>query len=172
VYGIVKQASGDVLIYSEPEVGTTIWINVPVTLDERSEPRDARPFVPWSEAGETVLLVEDEEIVRESVRRMLEEHGYTMLVAATADDALAILRAHPYRIDLLLTDVVIPGRSGRELSTEVAELRPETKVLFMSGYSPEVIANEGLAKEFCLIEKPFSADDLLRKFREASDGDS
>ena len=132
--------------------------------------RAASPTRP-SANGETILLVEDEEIVREPARRILARHGYTVLAAANADEALAIVQEHAGPIDLLLTDVVMPGRSGKELSVEVVGCGPATKVLFMSGYSPDVIVHQGVLEEGVhLIEKPFSADDLLRKVREVLDG--
>ena len=173
VYGIVTQAGGDVTIYSEPGLGTTVRVNLPATSASKSGPRRAKPDVPLSAKGETVLLVEDEEIVREPTRRMLARHGYTVLAAANADEALAIVQGHPDEIDLLLTDVVMPGRSGRELSLDALEHRPTTRVLFMSGYSQDVIVHQGVLEEgVSLIEKPFSADDLLRKVRDVLDGDS
>jgi CheY-like chemotaxis protein len=171
VYGIVTQAGGDVGIYSEPGLGTTIRINLPATFDPASEPRQAKPDVPLSAMGETVLLVEDEAIVREPLRRMLARYGYAVLAAANADEARMIVREHAGKIDLLLTDVVMPGSSGKELSIEVAELRPAIKVLFMSGYSQDVIVHQGVLEEgVSLIEKPFTADSLLRQVRHVLDG--
>jgi PAS domain S-box-containing protein len=173
VYGIVTQAGGDVAIYSEPGLGTTIRVRFPATAEARSKPRDTMADLPLSGNGETVLLVEDEDIVREPARRMLARHGYTVLAARSADEALAIVREHRGQIDLLLTDVVMPVRSGKELSVDVAALRPDTKVLFMSGYSQDVILSQDvLEKGVSLIEKPFSADDLLRSVRDVLDRDS
>jgi PAS domain S-box-containing protein len=173
VYGIVRQAGGDVSIYSEPGLGTTVRVNLPVTSDVRSAREREQPSVPREADGETVLLVEDEEIVREPTRRMLERNGYRVLAAANAEEALVLLHGHPGAIHLLLTDVVMPGRSGRDLSADVLEDRPETKVLFMSGYSQNVIAHQGVIEAgVYLIEKPFAADDLLRKVRDALDGAS
>jgi PAS domain S-box-containing protein len=173
VYGIVTQAGGDVTIYSEPGLGTTVRVNLPATADAESghlsEARDA----PRPGKGETVLLVEDEEIVREPTRRMLVRNGYTVLAAGNAEEALAMMREHPGAIELLLTDVVMPGRSGRELSLDVLEARPATKVLFMSGYSQDIIVHQGVLEEGVhLIEKPFTGDDLLRKVRDALDDGS
>jgi PAS domain S-box-containing protein len=173
VYGIVTQAGGDVGIYSEPGLGTTIRINLPATLDAASEPRQPKPEVPLSAKGETVLLVEDEAIVREPLRRMLARYGYAVLAAANADEARVIVHEHEGKIDLLLTDVVMPGSSGKELSVEIAELRPAIKVLFMSGYSQDVIVHQGVLEEgVSLIEKPFTADDLLRQVRDVLEGAS
>jgi CheY-like chemotaxis protein len=171
VYGIVTQAGGDVTIYSEPGLGTTVRVNLPATSDPRSDRVSAPLRAPEPGHGETVLLVEDEEIVREPTRRMLVRNGYRVLAAANADEALAMLREHFGQIDLLLTDVVMPGRSGQELSLDVLEVRPTTKVLFMSGYSQDIIVHQGvLDGGMHLIEKPFAGDDLLRKVRDALDG--
>ncbi|HUP76150.1 MAG TPA: PAS domain S-box protein [Acidimicrobiales bacterium] len=169
VYGIVTQAGGAVTISSEVDVGTTIRVDFPATPDADAAPRTVLPDVP-SAKGETVLLVEDEEIVREPVRRMLSRSGYTVLSAPHAAAALAIVHEHRSEIDLLLTDVVMPGGSGKALWDDVIDLRPEIKVLFMSGYNQDLIANEGVLDEgVSLIEKPFSADDLLRKVRDVLD---
>jgi two-component system, cell cycle sensor histidine kinase and response regulator CckA len=171
VYGIVTKAEGDVVVLSELGSGTTVRVDLPATTDAGAGARDAKPIVSLSAKGETVLLVEDEAIVREPARRMLASHGYTVLAAANADEALAIVREHRGRIDLLLTDVVMPGRSGKELSVDVLELRPPTKLLFMSGYSQDVIVHQSaLDRGVSLVEKPFSADDLLRKVRLVLDG--
>ncbi|MEO8693967.1 MAG: PAS domain S-box protein [Acidimicrobiales bacterium] len=172
VYGIVTQTGGAVTISSEVGVGTTIRVDLPATRESTLAPRSMAPQAP-STRGETVLLVEDEEIVREPVGRMLARSGYTVLAASSATEALAIVREHDSPIDLLLTDVVMPGGSGKVLWDDVIDLRPETRVLFMSGYSQILGANEGvLAEGVSLIEKPFSADDLLRKVRHVLDSGS
>ncbi|MEO5840542.1 MAG: PAS domain S-box protein [Acidimicrobiales bacterium] len=169
IYGIVTQADGAVTISSEVGVGTTIRVDLPATPDATLVLRSVMPDVA-SAKGETVLIVEDEEIVREPVRRMLARSGYTVLSAASATEALVIVREHGSDIDLLLTDVVMPGGSGKVLWDDVIDLRPETKVLFMSGYNQDLMAKEGvLAEGVSLIEKPFSADDLLRKVRDVLD---
>jgi len=173
VYGIVKQAGGTVTIESEPGLGATVVIDLPATSEPISGPRDGNFGAPPSAKGETVLIVEDEEIVREPARRMLEMHGYRVLAAVNADAALQIVNGHPAKIDLLLTDVVMPGRSGKELSMEVLAHHPSMKVLFISGYSHDVIAPEGVLEDGVnLLEKPFSSDDLLRKIRDVLDSDS
>ena len=170
VYGIVKQAGGKVAIDSKLGTGTTVRVDLPASSDPRSERRDGNLGVHLSGRGETVLIVEDEGIVREPARRLLSMNGYTVLVAANADAALAIVVDHPATIDLLLTDVVMPGRSGKELALDVLNQRPTTKVLFMSGYSHDAIAPQGLlADGVRLLEKPFSSEDLLRKVRDVLD---
>ena len=119
MYGIVAQAGGDVSIASQVGSGTTIQVNLPVTSEAKSGARVPKPDARATGKGETVLLVEDADVVREPARRMLVRHGYTVLAAANVDDAMSLLEAHPERIDLLLTDVVMPGRSGKELADEV-----------------------------------------------------
>jgi hypothetical protein len=173
VYGIVRQAGGDVTIESSDGSGTTIRVDLPATSAPRSSRRPTPPDVSLREQGETVLLVEDEAIVRNPAQRLLTRHGYTVLTASNAAAALEIAAEHPGPIDLLLTDVVMPGRSGKDLSVDVVALRPTTKVLFMSGYSYDVIVHQGVLESGVnLIEKPFSPDDLLRKVRRILDGAS
>ena len=169
IYGIATQAGGAVTISSEVGAGTTIRVDLPATSDASAAPRSVMPEVPVAR-GETVLLVEDEEIVREPVGRMLARSGYRVLSAPSAAEALVIVREHASEIDLLLTDIVMPGGSGKALWDDVIDLRPETKVLFMSGYNQDLVANEGVLDEgVSLIEKPFSSDDLLRKVRDVLD---
>jgi hypothetical protein len=170
VYGIAVQAGGDVVINSGPGIGTTIWVNFPVGDGEPARPPEPVNERFLSSKGETVLLVEDEDMVRESARRMLVRKGYTVLVAADADEALSVAGEHRGAIDLLLTDVVMPKRSGKELASEFARVNPSVKVLFMSGYSEDVIAHRGVVDEGVnLIEKPFAAESLLGKIREILD---
>jgi CheY-like chemotaxis protein len=128
---------------------------------------------PEGPAGQTVLVVDDEDSVRETVRRVLVRFGYTVLFAADAELAMSIISEHQPKIDLLLTDVMMPGRSGKELSVWVLERCPTAKVLFMSGSGHDVIAPYGLLEEGVdLIEKPFAIDDLLLRVRSILDHDS
>lgn len=171
VYGIAHQAGGDVSIDSELGRGTTIRVDLPATSESTSSYRATQLEPGLYEQGETVLLVEDEAIVRDPAQRLLSRHGYTVLAAANAAAAMTIAANHLGTIDLLLTDVVMPGRSGKDLSVDIVALRPATKVLFMSGYSYDVIVHQGVLESgVSLIEKPFSADDLLRKVRLVLDG--
>jgi PAS domain S-box-containing protein len=172
VYGIVTQAGGDVTIYSEPGLGTTVRVNLPATEDAPTTvPVESRERV-VSGKGETILLVEDEDMVREPARRMLIRSGYEVLAASNAEEALEIAGTHQGQIDLLLTDVVMPGRSGKELAAEIGALSPGTNVLYMSGYSQDVIVHQGVIEEGVnLIEKPFAAESLLRRVREILDRD-
>jgi PAS domain S-box-containing protein len=171
VYGIVTKAGGTIAIDSEPGLGTTITVDLPATSDESIPAQPTRGERSLTSRGETILLVEDEDMIREPARRMLTRYGYTVLTAANANEALRIAQEHPEEIRLLLTDVVMPGRSGRELAAELAAQRTAMSVLYMSGYSSDVIAHEGaLAEGINLIEKPFAAENLLRKIREVIDG--
>ena len=170
VYGIVAHAGGDVTLHSQVGVGTTVRVDLPTTSEGRPVLSDAGPDALLPAHGETILLVEDEDLVREPARRILNGHGYTVLTARDATQALAIVHDHPGTIDLLLTDVIMPGRSGRQLSVAAREHRPSIHVLFMSGYNNDVIVHEGILDDGVhLIEKPFGADDLLRRVRDVLD---
>jgi PAS domain S-box-containing protein len=171
VYGIVRQTGGEVVIYSEPSLGTTIRVHVPVTHEQerRAAPKGAEPSA--GSQGETILLVEDEEIVREPARRMLERRGYRVLAAASAEETISLLTGLGEHIDLLLTDVIMPGLSGKDLVERLLPQRPDLKVLYMSGYSQDVIVHQGIIETGVhLIEKPFSADALISRVREVLDG--
>jgi PAS domain S-box-containing protein len=170
VYGIATQVGGDIVIYTEPGLGTTIRVNFPATRENVTVAEGSAPEGAVTSAGETILLVEDEDMVRDPTGRILAHAGYTVLAASNADDGLRLAGEHAGEIGLLLTDVIMPGRSGKELAAEVCEMRPETKVLYMSGYSQDLIVHCGvLAEGARLIEKPFAAGDLLRRVREALD---
>ena len=163
-FGIVSQAGGAIAIYSEPGLGTTVRVFLPAAVDSEPAPDDTMSPLRSSTRGETVLLVENEEIVRVPAGRILSRSGYTVIEAANARDALEIARRHPGTIDLLLTDVVMPGPSGKELAMNVLAQRPATKVLFMSGYSENVIVHHGVIDEGVnLIEKPFSGSGTTSK---------
>ena len=128
---------------------------------------------PMVQGTETILLVEDDETVRRLIREVLHKCGYEVLDAADGDAALSICEQYPKGIDLLLTDVVMPRMSGREVASRVAALRPDMKVLFMSGYTDDAIVHHGvLDAETPFIEKPFALDVLARKVRDVLDGRS
>jgi PAS domain S-box-containing protein len=166
VYGIATEAGGAVVIHSDPEVGTTIWVDLPVSQDDATDACPSRPWTPLTSAGETVLLVEDEDMVREPASRILKRYGYMMLEASNADDALRIAGEHTGQIALLLTDVVMPGPSGIDLAARLSKFSPGTKVLYMSGNSQDAIVNQAVLQPGVnLIEKPFVAAELLRRIR-------
>lgn len=164
VYGIVKQNSGSINIYSEPGTGTTIRIYIPRYHSEQQPAitKEAHKIIKGS--GETLLLVEDESTVRKMACTMLERSGYSVLMAASPSEAFAIAKAHAGKIDLLVTDVVMPEMNGKELASQLQDLYPQIKVLFMSGYTANAIAHHGVLDDGVnFIQKPFSHKDLTGK---------
>jgi PAS domain S-box-containing protein len=173
VYGIVKQSSGNIWVYSEPGKGTTFKIYLP-RVDEPLEELGERVEVKGIPRGtETIFVVEDEEDVRKLTVRILERQGYKVLEASQGLDAFLIAEKYEDLIHLLVTDVVMPKISGRELADRIAEIRPEIKVLYMSGYTDNAIVHHGVLGEgMKFIQKPFTVDGLARKVREVLDKDS
>ena len=170
VYGIIKQSGGYVLVDSEPAQGTTFRIYLPRVEDALEPVGAVGTSSAHSGGSETVLLVEDEESVRQLVRETLEAKGYKVLEADHGEAALHIAAAHPGKIDMLITDVVMPGMSGRELSTKLCASYPQTKVLYLSGYTEDAIAHEGvLDSGTAFLQKPFTLQMLSRKVREVLD---
>jgi len=166
VYGLIKQAAGHTWISSEPGSGTTVTVLLPVAASATGPAQAPPRQEPEGGNGEIVLIVEDDAVMREVVRRMLDRNGYRVLTAADGEQAVEIA-AQRGRIDLLLTDVVLPRRQGAEVASQVRALIPGVRVLFMSGYSGGVLGAQGsLDPRFELIEKPFSAPVLLHRLRE------
>ena len=169
VYGIVKQSGGYIWVYSEPGRGTTFKIYLP-QVDA-----PAKPLAPPAEARgvagtETILLAEDDEILRPLAKGLLEKLGYRVLDAESAEQALALARHHAGVIHLLVADVVMPGASGRELARRLAESRPDTRVLYMSGYTDDAIVQHGMLEPgLHFLQKPFTPAALARKLREVLD---
>ncbi len=169
VYGIVRQSGGWIDVSSKVGVGTSFKLYFPRTdggsLDEHHEA--TRTEAPHG--GETILLVEDQDAVRRLTKSILKAYGYQILEAPNADEALGIAERYSGEIDLLLTDVVLPGVNGKELSERLKTLRPTVKVLFTSGYPSDVIAHRGvLDVGMAYIPKPFRPDVLAAKVREVS----
>ncbi len=163
VYGIVKQSAGHILVYSEPGHGTTFKIYLPnaehkIGLASKAEAETVGP----KRHGTTILLVEDDETMRNLTRKVLEEHGYTVVEADDGKSALEWAEAHPGPIDLLLTDVVMRRMSGPELVDRLSASQPSLKIIYMSGYTGELIAErEVLKRGITLLEKPFTRTALL-----------
>jgi CheY-like chemotaxis protein len=170
VYGIVKQSDGYIWVYSEPGQGTSFKIYLP-RVEAPAEPPAPNATPPTSLRGsETVLLVEDEDAVRNLTRRVLEAHGYTVLTAADGQEALRLADRHRGPIHLLLTDVVMPNMSGRQVAERVLSARRGTKVLYLSGYTDDAIIHHGvLAPGIAFLQKPFTPQGLARKLREVLD---
>jgi CheY-like chemotaxis protein len=173
VYGIVKQSGGNIWVYSEPGLGTTFIIYLP-RVDESFE--DMRKKVTREElpgGGETILVVEDEDNVRRLTVRILERQGYTVLEASCGKDALELCGKCKEPIHMVLTDVVMPGMSGRQLADQLIHLYPKMKVLYMSGYTNNAVFHHGvLEKGANYIQKPFTIDGLMKKMREVLDKNS
>ena len=172
VYGIVKQSGGYIWVNSEPGKGTSFKIYLP-RIAERAEPAQvvAANESAFTEPGtETILLAEDEANLRYLARQFLEKQGYKVIEAADGAVAMQIAVAHEGVIHLLLTDVIMPGMNGRELAQRISEIRPQTKVLYMSGYTENVIGHNGtLDAGVRLLQKPFTLRDLKSKVREVLD---
>ena len=170
VDGIVKQSGGYIWVYSEPGRGTTFKIYLP-RVEEAVEALEPQPGAPERLQGsETVLLVEDEEMVRQLAATVLQANGYTVLAARDGREALAIAERHQGRIHLLMTDVVMPGMGGQELAERLRSVRPSMRVLYMSGYTDNAIVHHGMLEPGTVfLQKPFLPKALARKVRLALD---
>ena len=169
VYGIVKQSDGYVWVYSEPGQGTTFKVYLPRTTDA-ALPAVRAAAAPRSKAGEKILIVEDEPQVRHMMKRALEDAGYSVLEAGSGAEALGLVKRMDKTIDLLLTDVAMPGMNGRELADQVSRLAPGTPVLFTSGYTEGEIERRGLlGPGAAFIQKPLTPATLVRAVRDQLD---
>jgi two-component system cell cycle sensor histidine kinase/response regulator CckA len=168
VYGIVKQSGGYIWVYSEPGVGTTFKVYLPRVDAEVASPE---PPVPGHGAvTETILVVEDQEAGREMIAEILGAEGYRILAAGDGSEAQELVRRSPERIDLLLTDVVMPRMSGNDLARALAAQHPEMRVLYMSGYTSDVISHHGVLDEGVMfLQKPFTPAALSKRVRQALD---
>jgi CheY-like chemotaxis protein len=170
VYGIIKQSGGRIDVYIEPGVGTTFKVYLPRAPEEAlaSRPSAVRPAL--RRGTETVLLVEDEDGVRKLAQRILQMHGYKVLEACNGGEAFLLCREYCDPINILVTDVVMPKMSGRQLAEQLAPLRPDMKVLYLSGYTGDAIVHHGVLDPHTpFLQKPFRPDDLARKVRETLD---
>jgi PAS domain S-box-containing protein len=168
VYGIVQQSGGYIYVYSEPGAGATFKIYLPIIM---GEPEEAKDRVVPAGGSEAILLVEDDAGLRELARMVLEARGgYKVLESSGCKEARRFAAQHQGPIHLMLTDVVMPEINGRELSEELAAVRPEMKILYMSGYTDDTVVRHGVLEErMAFLQKPFTADSLLRKVRDVLD---
>jgi signal transduction histidine kinase/ActR/RegA family two-component response regulator len=171
VYGVIQRASGHIYVYSEPGIGTRFRIYLPVA-EETDSALVSQKDAPEADLSgtETVLLVEDEPAVRSLTARILERSGYTVVAAGSGKEAAEAWRNRDGAFDVLLTDVIMPGMSGKELSELLRAQDADLRVLFMSGYTDAIVASRGMLQESeALVQKPFAASTLLRKVREVLD---
>ena len=167
VHGIVKQSNGQIGVYSEPGVGTTFKVYLPAIDDvirtHRSQPKQKST----SPGKESVLLVEDEAELRKLAFTILKSQGFQVLTAASGQQALEIMQQHPAGVDILVTDVVMPGMSGRQLAELLTAQFPQMKVLYLSGYTDDAIVRHGiLQSEVAFLQKPFTPSLLTNKVRQ------
>jgi CheY-like chemotaxis protein len=167
VYGIVKQSGGHIWVYSEPGKGTMFKIYLPRVEEGAGEYRRRTEEGELLRGSETIVVAEDEEMLRELVRAVLEKQGYQVMTAPDGSAALTLCTSHIGPIHLLISDIIMPELGGGELASRLVKLRPEMKVIYMSGYTDETIAHHGIVDPgVAFLQKPFTPHDLLRKVRE------
>jgi two-component system cell cycle sensor histidine kinase/response regulator CckA len=170
VYGIVRQSGGGIFVYSEEGHGTTFKIYIPRVADEQTDETQTEASPKLAIGSETILLVEDEDIVRSLSRQVLEACGYHVIEARDGIEALEILEKNDMAIDLLITDVIMPRMGGRELSERLRLAKPQLPILFASGYTDEAVVRHGvLDSNINFLQKPFTLDDVARKVRDLLD---
>ena len=170
VYGIVKQNNGYVWVYSEPGKGTTFKVYFPKVAEDVTAGKEQAKVSDEISGSETVLIVEDNDALRKLAKNVLRKYGYEILEAENGEKALNVSETHEGPIHLLLTDVVMPRMSGTDLSEKLRSIRPETRVIYMSGYTADAIVRNGILRQnINFIEKPFSLESLAKKVRQVLD---
>jgi two-component system, cell cycle sensor histidine kinase and response regulator CckA len=170
VWGIVKQSGGYIEVYSEVGIGTTFKIYLPRVTETVDTARSRTDWARPLRGSERILLVEDEDGVREFARMVLQSNGYEVLEAKDGNEALTLAQQHPEQIHLMITDVVMPRMSGRQLAERFEQLRPDLRVLYVSGYTDDAIVRHGIVDaKMPFLQKPFSPVALARKVREVLD---
>jgi len=172
VYGIVKQSGGHISAESAVGSGSCFKIYLPMTDTAEGASLAGSNSPAESDGWETILLIEDEDTVRHLASHVLRMHGYRVLEARHAGEALKIAEGHDDAIHLMLTDVVMPKMNGRQLAESLASLRPGMKVLYMSGYNDDIVLNAGLGPQIAFLQKPFPPGLLVEKVRRVLDGNS
>ena len=170
VYATVKQSGGFIWVYSEPGSGTTFKLYLPLAQDGEMPAAETKALAAPSRGDEVIVLAEDSAAVRSTARQILERGGYTVLEAPNGKTALEIARKKSNTIHMLITDVVMPEMSGRQLTERFAAIRPKARILYMSGYTDDAVVRHGVVSAgIDYLQKPFSSDALLRKVREVLD---
>jgi CheY-like chemotaxis protein len=164
IYGIVKQHNGYIDVYSELGRGTTFRIYLPV-VELTAEETMSAEYIPMKGGKETILLVEDERALRTVTRSVLEKFGYTVIEAVDGIEAVNKFREHQDTINLVLMDVVMPNKNGREAYQEILAIRPDAQAIFLSGYASNIITKQIIDKGWALLLKPISPKELLRRIR-------
>jgi CheY-like chemotaxis protein len=171
VYGIVKQSGGYIWVYSEPGLGTTFKLYFPTVAETPAPQPQPVAEQPSTSTGGTVLVVEDDSLVRGMVRRALSEAGFRVIEAANGEEALAVVQSETTHVDAVLTDLAMPELGGRQLAQRLIQEWPDLPVVFMSGYADDDVARRGLLDAgVAFLEKPLSPDVLTRKMRQVLEG--
>jgi CheY-like chemotaxis protein len=169
-YGIIKQHNGNIRVYSEAGHGTTFKIYLPMAEEGRETVFEPKIETPPAGKGETIIVAEDEPQVRKSLRLILHHNGYKIIEAENGADAVRKFQENRSAVSLILLDVIMPVKNGREAYEKIKSIEPSVKTIFMSGYTDDIIAKKGLLEEgFDLISKPINPDTLIRKIRDVLD---